>query len=37
MRVVEVDCALEKTRVIVVEEVKAVEALKLVLERAYTD
>ena len=36
MRTVEVDCALEKTKAIVVEEVKAVEALKLVLERAYT-
>lgn len=36
MRTVEVDCALEKTKAIVVEEVKAVEALKLVLESVYS-
>jgi hypothetical protein len=36
MQTAEVGYALEKTKSIVVEEVKAVEALKLVLERAYT-
>lgn len=36
MRMVEVDCALEKTKAILVGEVKTVEALKLVLERAYS-
>jgi hypothetical protein len=35
MQTVEVGYALEKTKSIVVEEVKAVGALKLVLERAY--
>ena len=37
MRAVKVDCALEKTKVIVVEEARAVEALKLVLKRVYTN